>query len=242
MSPLPLEKEWQGIRRLGVLNKQAEMPANEALLRSQAEVGPYEPREHGGEQRWRLIILVDTVAQGPPQSFHVQGGKLVSLFPYSTSWRMRVYCLSLLDLALDLKTWVYMAKSLRSVAKLCKRKAGTSNLCNQKIHSTLAHLSVSLSIYQSSINFSRKKVVSPLLNPFFQHWNRFLNLWSNTKASRWLCSGTIIYGKKRTLNTRILPSLSRELCYESLTEGTAGFCLLSHANPGSNAKWWNVMP
>ena len=44
ISPLPLEKkDWQGKRMVRVFSKQAEMPADGALLRNQAEVGPYEP-------------------------------------------------------------------------------------------------------------------------------------------------------------------------------------------------------
>ena len=44
ISPLPLEKkDWQVKRRVRVFSKQGRMPADGALLRNQAEVGPHEP-------------------------------------------------------------------------------------------------------------------------------------------------------------------------------------------------------
>ena len=56
---------WQELRRVSVSNKHAGVPANAALLKNQAEVGPYERREHDREQRGRLIIIADMVLMVP---------------------------------------------------------------------------------------------------------------------------------------------------------------------------------
>lgn len=59
----------------------------------------------------RLIIIADVLVQGPPQSFHVQLGNSVRLFPYSTNRRVRVDCLA----RPGLWTEKFEVKSLRSI-------------------------------------------------------------------------------------------------------------------------------
>ena len=162
------------------------MPRDEALLRNQADVGPYQPGEDGGEERWRLIVIADLVAQSPCQSFHIQWGHSPKLFPHSITWRVRVMPVSVrFGFGTEKLEHIWLKKkkkkkSPRTVATWSKGEAGTyKSLQWKKTFST--SLSTCLSIIYWF--FSLEESANSSFESFLPTLNRFQKLWPNIKTN-----------------------------------------------------------